>query len=102
MNKIFRHQLSQKLEKIIESNIATVIITVLILINAIILGLETDVYFASQFGDTLNWIDKFILVLFSIELTIKLYVYRLKFFNSGWNIFDLTIVIITLFLGWFQ
>ena len=94
MNKIFRHQLSQKLEKIIESNIATVIITVLILINAIILGLETDVYFASQFGNTLNWIDKFILVLFSIELTIKLYVYRLKFFNSGWNIFDLTIVII--------
>ena len=94
MIKISGNQLPQKLKKIIESNITTAVITGLILINAIILGLETDVYFSSQFGDTLNWIDKFILVLFSVELIIKLYVYRRDFFYSGWNIFDLTIVII--------
>ena len=94
MIKILGNQLPQKLKKIIESNITTAVITGLILINAIILGLETDVYFSSQFGDTLNWIDKFILVLFSVELIIKLYVYRRDFFYSGWNIFDLTIVII--------
>lgn len=88
------HLLTKKLKTIIESSITTVVITVLILINAIILGLETDLYFASQFGDALNWVDKFILVLFSVELLIKLYVYRLKFFYSGWNVFDLTIVII--------
>ena len=88
------HLLTKKLKTIIESSITTLVITVLILINAIILGLETDLYFASQFGDALNWVDKFILVLFSVELLIKLYVYRLKFFYSGWNVFDLTIVII--------
>ena len=94
MIKILGNQLPQKLKKIIESNISTAVITGLILINAIILGLETDVYFSSQFGDTLNWIDKLILVLFSVELIIKLYVYRRDFFYSGWNIFDLIIVII--------
>ncbi len=94
MKTISGHLLPKKLKTIIESSITTVVITVLILINAIILGLETDLYFASQFGDALNWVDKFILVLFSVELLIKLYVYRLKFFYSGWNVFDLTIVII--------
>ena len=94
MSNISGNQLSQNLKEVIESNITTAVITGLILINAIILGLETDVYFASQFGDTLNWIDKFILILFSIELMVKLYVYRRNFFYSGWNIFDLTIVII--------
>ena len=54
MIKILGNQLPQKLKKIIESNITTAVITGLILINAIILGLETDVYFSSQFGDTLN------------------------------------------------
>ncbi len=94
MIKILESQLSQNLEKIIENNITTTVITGLILINAIILGLETDVYFASRFGDTLNRIDKFILVLFSVELIIKFYVYKRNFFHSGWNIFDSTIVII--------
>ena len=94
MKIISGHQISQKLKTIIESSITTVVITVLILINAIILGLETDLHFSSQFGDAINWIDKFILVLFSVELLIKLYVYRQKFFYSGWNVFDLIIVII--------
>ena len=69
-------------------------ITILILLNAVILGLETDDYFASKFGGILTWADKFILILFSFELFLKFYVYRIKFFHSGWNIFDLSIVII--------
>jgi voltage-gated sodium channel len=31
-------------------------------------------------------------VLFSIELLLKFYVYRFRFFRSGWNLFDLAIV----------
>jgi voltage-gated sodium channel len=33
-------------------------------------------------------------VLFSIELLLKFYVYRFRFFRSGWNLFDLAIVAI--------
>ena len=33
-------------------------------------------------------------MLFSIELLLKFYVYRFRFFRSGWNLFDLAIVAI--------
>ena len=94
MNQTTQNLLKNKIKIIIESNITTTVITILILLNAVILGLETDDYFASKFGGTLNWADKFILILFSFELFLKFYVYRIKFFHSGWNIFDLSIVII--------
>ena len=94
MNQTTQNLIRNKIKIIIESNITTTVITILILLNALILGLETDDYFASKFGSTLNWADKFILILFSFELFLKFYVYRIKFFHSGWNIFDLSIVII--------
>ncbi|OPZ02290.1 MAG: Ion transport protein [Alphaproteobacteria bacterium ADurb.BinA305] len=34
--------------------------------------------------------------MFVVELALKLFVYRLRFFRSGWNVFDFTIVAITL------
>ena len=94
MNQTTQNLLKNKIKIIIESNITTTVITILILLNAVILGLETDDYFASKFGGILNWADKFILILFSFELFLKFYVYRINFFHSGWNIFDLSIVII--------
>jgi voltage-gated sodium channel len=66
----------------------------LILFNAITLGLET-----SQFGKAnasmLHIIDTTILVFFSIELLLKLVVYRGAFFRSGWNWFDFIIVAVS-------
>ena len=94
MDQTIQKPLKNKIKIIIESNITTTVITILILLNAVILGLETDAYFSNKFGVILNWADKSILILFSFELMLKFYVYRLKFFHSGWNIFDLSIVII--------
>ena len=94
MDQTIQSPLKNKIKKIIESNITTTVITILILLNAVILGLETDAYFSNNFGVILNWADKSILILFSFELLLKFYVYRMKFFHSGWNIFDLSIVII--------
>ncbi len=94
MSQTTQNLLKNKIKIIIENNITTTVITILILLNAVVLGLETDNYFASKFGSILNWADKFILILFSFELFLKFYVYRIKFFHSGWNIFDLSIVII--------
>ncbi|MEH6629734.1 MAG: ion transporter [Halopseudomonas aestusnigri] len=72
----------------------TIVITVLILINAVTLGLETNSSLSPSSADILVWADKAILVIFSLELALKLYAYRLDFFKSGWNIFDLLIVTI--------
>ena len=94
MDQTIQNSLKNKIKIIIESNITTTVITILILLNAVILGLETDAYFSNNFGVILNWADKSILILFSFELLLKFYVYRMKFFYSGWNIFDLIIVII--------
>ena len=94
MDQTIQNPLKNKIKIIIESNITTTVITILILLNAVILGLETDAYFSNNFGVILNWADKSILILFSFELLLKFYVYRMKFFHSGWNIFDLIIVII--------
>ena len=76
----------------LEGRAVTSFITILILINAVTLGLETDAEILSDFGAALHWIDRIILVIFSVELALKFYVYRLNFFRSAWNIFDLVIV----------
>ena len=78
----------------VESQFFTIFITTLILINAVTLGLETDKEMVASYGHALYWIDKLILVVFTIELLLKFYAYRLSFFRSGWNLFDLVIVTI--------
>ena len=94
MHETNPNQITQKLLNSIESNLFTFGITALILMNAITLGLETDQSITARYGGLLHWIDRIILVLFSIELLLKFYVYRSRFFRSGWNLFDLAIVAI--------
>ena len=81
-----------KMASFLEGTIVTTAVTVLILINAVTLGMETDAGIVSEFGGILAWLDRAILVIFSVEIALKLYVYRFGFFRSGWNIFDLSIV----------
>lgn len=83
-----------KVAEFVESKFVTFGITVLILINAVTLGMETDKELSAQVGAVLNWIDRTILIIFSIEIALKFYAYRLRFFRSGWNVFDLLIVAI--------
>lgn len=72
-------------------------ITVLILINAVTLGLETyPAIMASWAGPVLLTFDKIVLAIFTLEVALKLYAYRLSFFKSGWNVFDFIIVAISL------
>ena len=94
MHEANPNQITQKLLNLIESNLFTFGITALILVNAITLGLETDQSITARYGGLLHWIDRIILVLFSLELLLKFYVYRFRFFRSGWNLFDLAIVAI--------
>ena len=54
--------------ELIESKFATLGITVLILINAVTLGMETNNELSAQFGNVLNWIDRTILIIFQLRL----------------------------------
>ncbi len=71
-------------------------IITLIVINAITLGLETSATVMSYVGPWLISLDHFILGVFVVEISAKLYAYRLHFFRDPWNIFDFLIVTIAL------
>jgi len=67
-----------------------------IVLNAITLGLETAPEFVGDYLPLLYRLDLAFLVLFTVEIAMKLYAYRLSFFRNGWNIFDFIIVTISL------
>ncbi len=75
-----------------------IFITVLILLNAIVLGLLTYKYDLNKDGGKLNIlmrIDGFIVAIFILEIAVKLYATGGKFFKSGWNVFDLIVVVLS-------
>ncbi len=81
-----------KIKSLIESTIFNNFIIVIILMNAVTLGMETDKEIMATHGDLLHLIDRAALYIFSVEIGLKFIVYRLNFFRSGWNWFDLIIV----------
>jgi voltage-gated sodium channel len=86
--------LRRRASDFIEGPRAVFAITALIIVNAIVLGLETDAGIMAAYGDWLRSLDKIILLIFTAELAIKFYAYRWDFFRSGWNTFDFLIVAI--------
>ncbi|MEM8729930.1 MAG: ion transporter [Pseudomonadota bacterium] len=70
-----------------------------IVLNAIVLGLETSPHIHAAIGGLLQTIDKLCLAIFIIEIALKFFAYRWKFFADGWNIFDFIIVGIALVPG---
>lgn len=84
------------LRRIVESSRFQNFITAVIAINAVILGLETSSDLMDVAGPVLSALDRLAVAIFVVELLMKLAVYRLAFFKRAWNIFDFTIVAITL------
>lgn len=83
---------TEKLKAFVDHPWLTYFITTIILINAVTLGLETDADLVAEYGGLLSWIDQTILIMFTIELALKMIAYRHRFFLSPWNIFDFVIV----------
>ncbi len=74
-------------------------IIAVILLNAVVLGLDTSDQIMARAGGLIGFIDKVCLTVFVIEIGLKLYARRLDFFRSGWNNFDFVIVAISLIPG---
>ena len=68
----------------------------LILLNAVILGLETSPSLMAAWGSWLSAADRAILAVFVIEIALRLYVNRLAYFRDPWNVFDFVVVAIAL------
>ncbi len=83
----------------IESIPAQRFITAAILVNAAVLGLYLDPTLLPGHAPLFKAIDHLCLGIFVVELLLKLAVYRLAFFRSGWNVFDFLVVAIALVPG---
>ena len=71
-------------------------IIVLILMNAVLLGLETSPAVMNQAGPFILMLDQLILTIFVVEISLRLYVYRSAFWRDPWSLFDFTVVAIAL------
>lgn len=84
----------QNIQNWVEAKFFQNLIIGLILINAVVLGLETSPEIMKVHGKLLHSIDSVILFVFTAEILLKFYAYRLTFFRQPWNLFDLSVVAI--------
>lgn len=86
----------ERLRRFIESSSVQAAIVAVIVVNAIVLGLETWPDAMAAAGGLLRLLDRLALAIFVAELGIKLLVYRHRFFADGWNLFDFAVVAVAL------
>lgn len=89
----------ERLRATLETDRFNSFITAVILVNAVTLGFETSGRIMERLGGLIHLIDGICLTIFVAELLAKLMVQRLRFFRSGWNLFDFIIVGISLVPG---
>jgi voltage-gated sodium channel len=93
---IAQEGICERAGKWVEGRSAQTFITALIIINAIILGLDTSPSVVEAIGPFLSVLDQSILGVFIIELVLRIAYRRLSFFKDGWSLFDLTVVLIAI------
>ena len=69
-------------------------ISALILANAITLGIETSPSATARFGDWLYAFDRLVVAVFVVELLLRFFVHRGRFFADPWRVFDFAVVAI--------
>ena len=88
-----RHVLA--LRRVINGRLFQYTVLLLIFANAGLLGMETMPPIRQDHGPLLYAIDFAFLVIFLLELALRIYAYRLSFFRVGWNVFDFVIILIS-------
>jgi voltage-gated sodium channel len=68
----------------------------LILINAVLLGLETWPPAMAAAGTYIVFADRVILGVFVVEIALRLFAYRWSFWRDPWSVFDFLVVMIAL------
>ena len=81
---------------IIEHPWAQNFIMLVIVLNAVSLGMETSGALTASYGTVLYAFDAFALTVFCIEISAKLVHRDIRFFKDGWNVFDFLVVAIAL------
>jgi voltage-gated sodium channel len=94
--------MSARLARIVAAHWFTTVIMVVIIVNAVALGLETYAGLEERFGEQLELVNDVCLAIFVVELAIRLGAYGrrpLEFFRDGWNVFDFVVITIAFVPG---
>jgi voltage-gated sodium channel len=83
------------LRRFVHTHAFDVAILLVIVANAIVLGLQTYPGMVADYGDTLNLLNNVFLGVFVVELLLRLASYGSRpqdFFRNGWDVFDFFVV----------
>lgn len=86
-------------QKIVSEKKFEYFIIALILLNGVVLGLETSPDIVAQYGEYLLLANDLILAVFVIEAILKITAVAPRFklyFGDGWNLFDFSVVVLSL------
>lgn len=85
-----------RLRHAVEHPVTQRVIMVLIIVNAVVLGLETSPSIMAVHGPLLLALDQALLAVFVLEIAARIAVHRLAFFRDPWSVFDFIVVAIAL------
>ncbi len=88
--------LRSRIDTWVESTPVQATVVTLIVINAVILGLETSETVMDRWSRILLPADKAILAVFVVEIALKIFARGWRFFRNGWDVFDFVVVGIAL------
>ena len=89
----------EKIAQLVDSDRFQNAILAVILVNAVVLGIETSQTMSENYGTLIKLVDRACLAIFVTELLLKFYARRSAFFTNGWTMFDFVIVAASLIPG---
>ena len=92
---LFPKEDKRKVRKLVQSHGFDMFIMLLIIADAIVLGLLSSPVVAVHLEQELFVLDRLFMGIFIVEMILKLYALGRGFFKSGWNVFDLVIVAVS-------
>ena len=88
--------LRESTRRLLEAPLTQHAIIALILVNAMLLGLETSPAAMAAAGTAIRAADQAILAVFVVEIALRLHVHRAAFWRDPWSVFDFAVVAIAL------
>ncbi len=84
------------LQKLLTNPRTEKLIVGLIILNALVLGLETSDIVMEKFGPLLDFLDQALLAFFVVELVARMAIFGRAFWRDAWNVFDFIVITISL------
>ena len=86
----------EKTRHLLENPTTERILAGLIILNAVVLGLETSKTLMTRYGWYLESLDHILLGIFVVEVLVRLLVTGRGFFRDPWNVFDFIVITLSL------